>query len=82
MKTAPTLPFFIRLSDYHAFDEIQAAMRLLNPKVRVEEVELEKFYVRNGRLLPYTAIVFEGRSPKESEILEMLNNKRTKIHIL
>lgn len=80
MKKAPALPFFISVDDYHAFSGVQSAMQLINPKIKVEEISTDLDRFENNEAVSYVAIVFEGRKPSDKVVVDMLSNKKTKIH--
>ena len=79
MKKAPALPFFISVADYHEFTNVQSAMSLINPKIKIEEVstDLERF---TNESVSYVGIVYEGRRPSDKVIVDILSNKKTKIY--
>jgi hypothetical protein len=80
MKNAPNMPFLIRVEDYHRFDQIQEAMRLINPKARVSEVDI---FDGDGEFeFPYVGVVYEGRKPSKKTLLDICRDPKTRVHDL
>ena len=83
MAKAPALPFIIRVEDYHYFSPVVEILKLLNPKIKVQE--LDTYYIEKARYYyaPYLGIVYEGRRPSNKTIKEMLTGRgKTKIYEL
>lgn len=85
MKKASTLPFFIQVQDYHYFHAVLDTLNLVNPKIKIQEIEVdvvEKLEEQGAELEPYVAIVYEGKCPSNKTIVKMLLDEKTKVHYL
>lgn len=68
-------PIFMSVGDYHEFDGVEAALRLLNNGIKVVELNSD-IYNLHG----YVGMAYLGKKPTEQEIKEILSDPETKIH--
>ncbi len=68
-------PIFMSVSDYHQFDGIEAALRLLNTDIKVVELNSDTYDLHG-----YVGMAYVGRKPTEDEIKAMLSDPETTIN--
>lgn len=68
-------PIFIGVLDYHQFDGIEAALRLLNKDIKVVELNSDTYDLHG-----YVGMAYIGRKPTEKEIKAMLSDPETTIN--
>jgi hypothetical protein len=85
MKKSATLPCIITVDDYHNFYGIQQAMQVINHKIKVDEIDRETVcaaFDEEGLHGNYYGIVYEGRLPSKTRIVELLTDDRLPIYSL
>ena len=83
-KTAKTLPFLIKVRDYHEFPYVQDTLNLVNPAIKVIELGERAGWGSKGlskqasemldNLEPYIGLVYVGRFPTNAEIIRLLSS--------
>jgi hypothetical protein len=71
MKIDVDLPRFVWVDDYHEFYSVQTYMKLLNRKIKVEEIGF------CGS--DYVGIAYIGRRPSKANIRKMLEKHKIKL---
>ena len=78
-KTAKTLPFLIKVRDYHEFPSVQDTLNLINPGIKVIELGDNNGMSKQAsemldNLEPHIGLVYVGRFPTNAEIIRLLSS--------